>query len=293
MMAETLPTLDTTNASLLITRLKKYGIDGKLSDLQDVLGLIKHINEGVRKTATHAASNIIRENLINRYHDLDPAVREKLGILLESLDPRVIDDISSDLYCDTKERRLRAIQILGLLKKNPRIRDILVNLVKDHDEKIRATAINLLGKVVGPNDQELILSLLNDNDKRVRANTIEALENLGNKRMIPVLLRFRRDGNNRIKANILKALYNLGYKEIESDLLEMLASPSDFMKASALWVITQIKIITRKIEDATGYTYLSENEMVLRNARNALSALRTPRAKGYLEYLDLSVSLSG
>lgn len=289
-MAEALPTLDTMNAPMLIARLKKYGTDGKLSDLQDVLRLLKHINEEVRKAATHAASSIIRENLINRYHDLDPSVREKLGILLESLDPRVIDDISNDLYCDSNERRLRAIQILGLLKKNPRIRDILVNLVKDHDEKIRATAINLLGKVVGPNDQELILSLLNDKDKRVRANTIEALESLGNKRMVPVLLRFRRDSNNRIKANILKALYNLGYLEIESDLLEMLASPSDFMKASALWVITQIKITTRKIEDATGYAFLSENEMVLRNARNALTALQTPRAKGYLEYLDLSVA---
>lgn len=291
-MTEPLPTLDVTNAPILIARLKRYGTDGKLSDLQNVLGLLKHINEGVRKTATHAASNIIKENLINHYHDLDSIVREKLGILLESLDPRVIDDISSDLYCDSNERRLRAIQILGLLKKNPRIRDILVNLVKDHDEKVRATAINLLGKVVGPHDQELILSLLNDKDKRVRANTVEALESLGNKRMVPVLLRFRRDGNNRIKANILKALYNLGYQEIESDLLEMLSSPSDFMKASALWVITQVKITTRQIEDATGYAFLSENEMVLRNARNALTALKTPRARGYLRYLDLSVSVS-
>ena len=54
--------------------------------------------------------------------------------------------------------------------------------------KDQATAVNLLGKFVGPNDHDLIMSLLNDKDKRVRANTVEALERLGNKRLVPILL---------------------------------------------------------------------------------------------------------
>ena len=78
--------------------------------------------------------------------------------------------------------------------------------MQDRDVKVRATAINLFGKVIGPNDHQIILSLLGDEDKRVKANTIEALESLGNKRMVPVLLRLRRDPNNRIRGNVLKAL---------------------------------------------------------------------------------------
>jgi HEAT repeat protein len=292
-MADKLPSLDSANPSVLISGLKEYGIEGKLSDLQTILGFLKHTHDGVKTAATQAASNLIRENLISNYHDLSQDVRNKLGILLQSLDPRIIDEISKDLYGDSNDRRLRAVQILGLLKKNPRTRDILVDLVKDRDVKVRATAVNLLGKVIGPNDQEMILSLLNDPDKRVRANTIEALESLGNKRLIPILLRFRKDSNNRIRGNILKALFNLGYTEIESDLLEMLSMPNDLMKASALWVISQIEYSSRKIEDAAGLSFVSENDMVLRNAKNALIKLATPRAFGYLRYLEMTLPVQG
>ena len=92
MMSETLPSLDINNSPVLVARLKKYASEGKLSDLQQVLRCIKHINKDVRQAATHAASNIIRENLISHYHEMEEAVRQKLGLLLESLDPRIIVD---------------------------------------------------------------------------------------------------------------------------------------------------------------------------------------------------------
>jgi HEAT repeat protein len=286
-VAESLPPIVTKDPEMIMTGLRRYGLEGKLTDLQSVLAFIKHPEDKVKRAATQAASSIIKENLISYYHDISKEVRVKLGILVESLDPGIIDEISNDLYGESNERRLRAIQVLGLLKKNPRIPEILGRLVKDRDEKIRATAVNLLGKFISHDDQQLILALLNDPDKRVRANTIEALESLGNKRLIPILLRFRKDGSNRIRGNILKALFNLGYTEIEQDLLEMLAQPSDLMKASALWVISQVACTSRNLEDAAGFAFVSENEMVNRNARNALTALATPRTAGYLRYLDL------
>lgn len=152
--------------------------------------------------------------------------------------------------------------------------------------KIRATAVNLMGKVIGPNDHDLILSLLNDKDVRVRANTVEALESLGNKRLVPILLRFRKDQNNRIRGNVIKALYTLGFTDVEQDILDMLGLPTDLMKASALWVVAQIKLATKALEDAAGFNLLVDNEMVVINARKALTALATPRATGFLRYLD-------
>jgi HEAT repeat protein len=288
-MTDSLPPIITTHPDIIVAGLRRYGKEGKLGDLQPVLGFLKHEVEEVRTVATQAASAIIKENLISSYHDINKEVRVKLGQLLQSLDPRIIDEISKDLYGDSNERRLRAIQVLGLLRKHPRIPEILGILVKDRDEKIRATAVNLLGKFLGPDDQQLILALLNDPDKRVRANTIEALERLGNKRLIPILLRYRKDPGNRIRGNILKALYTLGHSGIEQDLLDMLGQPSELMKASALWVIAQVGCCNRAIEDAAGLAFLSENEMVGRNARNALTRLATPRAAGYLRYLDFSL----
>lgn len=278
--------LQSNNPDNVIAGLKSLGSNGTLQDLQVMMSMVKSPNDLIKKAASDATCQLIRENLIVHFSVLENSIKEKLCIILQSLDPSVVDEISKDLFNENEERRLRAVQILGLLRKNPRIKDILAKLIQDRDVKVRATAVNLLGKTIGPNDHDVILSLLTDSDKRVRANTIEALESLGNKRVVPILLRFRRDFNNRIRGNVLKALYKLGFTEIESDLLEMIECADNFMIASALWVVSQIKFKTKKIEDAAGYCLLSSNEMVLTNATKALSALDSPRSKGYLKYLN-------
>lgn len=274
------------NISHIVSALTILKEQGSLSDLPALIPLTKHTKAIVQKTAVNTLCTIIREKLVSGFHDLSPEVRKKLGSLMDSLNPEVIKEISKDIYSKDENRRLRALQTLGLLKKNPQIRNLLAKLVTDIDEKIRATAVNLLGKIIGPNDQDIILSLLKDKDKRVRANTVEALESLGNKRMVPILQRFRKDPNNRIRANVLKALYSLGITDIEADLLHMLETDDSFMKASALWVISQVKISSKKIEDNAGYCLFSNNEMVLNNAQNALAAMNTPRSSGYIKYLS-------
>jgi HEAT repeat protein len=266
--------------------LETLGEKGELTDLQVMLAFVKNADQRIAGIAVVACGNLIRNKLIERFHELDPRVRQKLGAIMESLGPQIIDEIGKDLWCDDDGRRLRAVQILGLLKKNPTIRDILAKLVKDKDEKIRATAVNLLGKIIGPHDHDLIMSLLSDKDKRVRANTVEALESLGNKRFVPILLRFRKDPVNRIRGNVLKALHSLGFSEVSEDIAAMLENADPFMKSSALWVVSRIKIRSQKIEDLAGLCYLSDNEMVFANAKKALSALNTPRALGFMRYLQ-------
>jgi HEAT repeat protein len=266
--------------------LETLGEKGELTDLQAMLAFVKNSDPRLSGIAIVACGNLIRNKLIERFHELDPQVRQKLGAIMESLGPQIVDEIGKDLWCDDDGRRLRAVQILGLLRKNPTIRDILAKLVKDKDEKIRATAVNLLGKIIGPNDHELIMSLLSDKDKRVRANTVEALESLGNKRFLPILLRFRKDPANRIRGNVLKALYSLGFSEVSEDIVAMLQNADPFMKASALWVVSRIKICTPKIEDLAGMCYLSDNEMVFTNAKKALLTLNSPRALGFIRYLQ-------
>jgi HEAT repeat protein len=257
-----------------------------------MLVFVKSQDSRLAAIAVVACSNLIRNNLIAHFKELDPQVRQKLGAIMETLVPQIIDEIAKDLWCEDDERRLRAVQILGLLKKNPLIRDILAKLIKDPDVKIRATAVNLMGRIIGPNEHDIILSLLNDKDKRVRANTVEALERLGNKRLVPILLRFRKDPVNRIRGNVLKALFCLGMTDIIGDLSEMLSSRDHFMKASGLWVVSQIKLRERSIEDFSGRCYMSENAMVFTNARKALLAINSPRCLGYIRYLPVNATPS-
>ncbi|MDG5815638.1 HEAT repeat domain-containing protein [Chitinispirillales bacterium ANBcel5] len=283
---EALKLLSSNQVDEIQKSLHYFCSNGSISDVSTLMPLINHDQFKIRKLAVTTLSTIIKENLINHYCQIAQDVRLKLGSIMEKLDPRIVEEIGNDLYCENESRRLRAVQILGLLKKNPKTRQILANLIKDRDVKIRATAINLLGKMIGPHDQDLVLSLLTDEDTRVRANTVEALESMQNKRLVPILLRLRLDPNNRIRANVLKALYNLGYTDIESDLLDMLSLENPFMKASALWVLSQITIKAQSLEDAAGECMLNDNPMVVKNAKNALERIATPKAKGYVKYLS-------
>ncbi|MFP4416494.1 MAG: HEAT repeat domain-containing protein [Chitinispirillaceae bacterium] len=284
---EALKAIEHPSAKYIAAGLHSLAEVGTLADLQKVMSFLKHQSSVVCNEAVLTTANIIKENLISRFHDLQPQVRQKLGALMEQVHPTVINEIAKDIYGEDEQRRLRSVQVLGLLRKNPTVRDILARLIQYRDQKVRATAINLLGKLIGPHDHQILLSLLNDPDKRVRANTVEALESLGNRRLVPVLLRFRKDPNNRIRGNVIKALHTLGYTDIIPDLMEMLESDSNFMKASALWVISQICTGTEEIIDLAARNLLSDNLMVRQNAHNALSALDTPRAHGFLHYLSL------
>jgi HEAT repeat protein len=277
--------LGSENPAVVIYSLKTLGTGGKLTDLQSLMALINSPTTKIKQNAVEATCSLIKENLILHFNDLDKGIRAKLTSIMQSVHPSVLDEISKDLYSDNDDRRLRAVQILGYMRKNPKIKDILAKLVQDRDVKIKATAAILMGHVIGQNDHDLLLALLNDEDKRVRANTIEALEKLNNRRLVPILLRFRKDPSNRIRGNVLKALYSLGFAGIEEDLLAMIKSGSNLMKASGMWVVCQIKFSTQSVIDACGNQLLTTDEMVYRNARKAMEAIDNPRAKGYLRYL--------
>jgi len=258
---------------------------GTVSDVSTLMPHASGSNQVIKKFAIDAICSIIKESLITRFSDLNAETRKKLAAIMQTLDPKIIDEIGKDLFCSDDARRLSALQMLGILKHNPRVEEFLTKLLKDKDAKIKATAISLLGKMMGSNDQQMVISLLSDPDTRVRANTVEALESLRFQRSIPVLLRYRKEPNNRIRGNVLKALYKLGHTDIEEDLLEMLNHTEPLQRASAMWVISQIKFQSPKTEDACGVCLLSIDNVVRKNAKSALNALTTPRSKGYLRYL--------
>ncbi|MDD5675886.1 MAG: hypothetical protein PHC61_17075, partial [Chitinivibrionales bacterium] len=128
------------DADTIIASLRVLGDEGELTDLQAVLVHAKNPSPHIRTIAIDAACALIRANLIAHFNKLHADIRKKLGILMESLDPLIIDEIAKDIYSDDDTVRVRAIQILGLLKKNPKIRDLVAQLVQDRNEKIRATA---------------------------------------------------------------------------------------------------------------------------------------------------------
>ncbi|MDR3011976.1 MAG: HEAT repeat domain-containing protein [Chitinispirillales bacterium] len=268
-----------------------FNVISKVGTIADVSTLIPittnaATNPSVKKMAIGAICSIIKENLLARFNEIPHDTRQKLVLILQTYDPNILNSLYKDLMSDDDNCKMPALQLLGILKHHPKMKDLLIKLLSDKSPKIKATAMSLLSNMVDQNDQQSVVTLLSDADKRVRANTVEVLEAIGNPRLAPVLFKYRKDSNNRVRGNVLKALYNLGTTNIEEDLLEMLNTKDAPLIATALWVIQQTRFRRNpKVLDATGACLTFNDEMVHKRAVAALEAMKTPKSLGYLKHL--------
>ncbi len=259
--------------------------EGSLADLSALMELMKSELAQVRQKAVETAADLILRNLIQYFGQIQASVRESLAKLLERLDPAVINRISESLYADEEEKRLRAVQVLGLLGKSAKVTQVVSEMVKDKDRKVRATAVHLLGKHSVGKDMSLAVALLNDPDARVRANTVEALEEIGNPAAVGLLLRFRKDSCNRLRGNALKALWNLGHRNVLDELKEMMASEDYLMRATGAWVIGEIGKDNKDMIDLVASRSQDENKLVRENVIKAQLKIGGSLAEKYLQLL--------
>ncbi|MFH1761412.1 MAG: HEAT repeat domain-containing protein [bacterium] len=231
------------------SRLKKYAqlvLDdceksGKLSALKIVIPLFNSDDLEIRQRCAVLSVNIIKKNLMESYDKLEHGVRRGLSELLKRMGSDISKLLKNECYSPDVNKRIRAIQILGLIKPPREMEAFLRDMVNDPDVKIRATSIKSLAEQDDSSMAlKILLSLLNDFDDRVKANTIEAIGATGNENLVGILSRYKRDKNNRIRANVLKALWELGYKEIDSAVREMLTADDPGMRYSALWLIGEL-----------------------------------------------------
>ncbi len=211
-----------------------------LEFLNDLLAMLKHRDGPVRIAAVTATSILLKRNLTQNFSQLTPTIREGIAKILGSLDPNVVDHIAIDLESENGAVRLRAVQVLGCMGDNPRIREILQKLLTDKSERVRATSVSLLGQMIHGVDLSAIGKLLKDPDTRVVANCVETLESVGNPKMVELLSRLKSHPSNRVRGNVLKALWNLGDTNIYPDLESMLGNADHLFRATACWVIGQV-----------------------------------------------------
>ncbi len=227
-------------AGQVLARLRNLEREPNLAHLKEIIPHTSSTSQPVKEFAIQVATQTIKAALFESYHDMDASVRKGLVNLLVKINPDIVFSMRQEIYSADIFKRVRAIQILGLVGNKRYVEQYLVQMIRDSDEKVRATVIRTLGELINKSEANILITLLNDMDERVRANTIEALEKLGNRNLVGILSRYRNDPNNRIRANALKALWALGFKEIRPSLEEMVASPLENMRASAAWLIGEI-----------------------------------------------------
>jgi HEAT repeat protein len=152
----------------------------------------------------------------------------------------------------------------------PIINNLIIRLKNDEDKMQMTIWLTLLGKMGNVHTIPVIAGLLMSDDKRIRANAVEALGKIGGDKVKEFLVPYLKDSSNRVKANTAIALWE--FNELRSKIRkvfdEMIKDRNKWMKASAFYAFGEIKadefvqILLNSIDDS--------DEDVCRNAFLAL-----------------------
>ena len=113
----------------------------------------------------------------------------------------------------------------------------------DSDERVRASAIFIVGEWQIPDKESIIAEAMADKDNRVRANAVECLKEHDMQLMFldRLIEMSRSDRNNRVRANAAQILVK-HRPEIAIDVAtQMLSAPEVLMRSSGAWLIGMIR----------------------------------------------------
>ncbi|MBI4870011.1 MAG: HEAT repeat domain-containing protein [Candidatus Riflebacteria bacterium] len=112
---------------------------------------------------------------------------------------------------------------------------------RDEDERVRALSLSLLSRSNDPALKDVFVAGLTDGSQRVRATAIEALSAIcGPEELLRLLPPYLEDANNRVRANAIVALLRTGYRVAEAALREMVHHTSQLFRSSAAWVLGEL-----------------------------------------------------
>jgi HEAT repeat protein len=111
----------------------------------------------------------------------------------------------------------------------------------DEDERIRALSLSLLARSADPLLKSLYVARLKDESQRVRATAVEALSAIcGPEEILSLLPPCLEDTSNRVQANALIPLLRSGYRLAEARLREMISHTSRLFRSSAAYVLGEM-----------------------------------------------------
>ncbi len=205
------------------------------------------------------------EKLITLLSHADMRVRQKAQFALvanQQLEPLQNAAISSG----NQFARIHAIWGLGqILRKNPDIYVILINLLQDADDEIRAQAAKVLGDANAKEATEKLLPLLADNSPRVQLYAAQALGRIGAESAIAPLIDMLEKNNEQdvyLRHAGAIALARIG----NQDALGNLAThPSEAVRIAAVVALKQLE------SPALALFLQDKSEFVVTNAARAIN----------------------
>ncbi len=146
-------------------------------------------------------------------------------------------------YLDSPNGILRHEALYALNHRDHQfIKDALCDFLrKEEDTSLVATAVMTIGNYKSQEFVPLLRAFLEYNDDRVRSNAVEALGYIDGPEIVELLKALVNDSNNRVRANAIKALWEKGVRYGLSNIAEELRSPNTRKRASAAYILGEIK----------------------------------------------------
>jgi len=202
-----------------------------------LLPFLNSPHEELRAIASREVSGASFDRYLRSFNTLDPKTRELAAKALAKIDARITERLAEEITSLDADRRLKALRIVGYVEAEGNLRELLIDLLKDPDRRVRATVLRIVQLTGNIEGMKHLVDALNDPDARVRANAIEAFEDGGDPRTAPLLAPFLNDPDNRARANAAKALHLFGRPEGRQTMEAMLGNESEMMRLSAVWAI--------------------------------------------------------
>ncbi len=196
--------------------------------------------DGLRRVALETVGGISFDRYLVSFDTLDEQTRTLAGKALSKIDREMPQRLQKEIESLDSGRRMKALRIARMTEVTDELQPLFKELLADPDRKVRATVIRMVELSGNLEAMKLVASALRDSDRRVRANAVEAFEAVGDERFVKILLPLLQDPDNRVRANTGKALWTLGYREVGPHFREMLSSPRELMRLSAVWVLGEI-----------------------------------------------------
>lgn len=145
----------------------------------------------------------------------------------------------------------------------PEFHEKVISCRFDRDERVRATAVFIIGKWDIENKEFILTDVLTDPDNRVRANAVECILGLKNQKdfLERLIDMARTDRNNRVRANAAFIVSKFDQDVAVEVAEDMIKSQDLLMRSSGAWLMGMMRM--KRLNDALLNLLKTEKEEVV------------------------------
>ncbi|MBN2578090.1 MAG: HEAT repeat domain-containing protein [Pirellulales bacterium] len=160
----------------IVRQMRSRGIPGVLPRL---LELLDSPHAVVRRIVRQNLSEFSFPRFLAAFEMLEDEARQNLGSLVLKIDPQTVPRLRVELGSVVRSRRLRGLAITRILEVGDRVEDLLLELLRDEDSRVRIEAAAALGGCRSSVSRKALDDALRDRSLAVQDAARKSLEKRG------------------------------------------------------------------------------------------------------------------